>query len=80
MIFSTWLTVVVTCLAIGEALNCKYARFDRDYDSEGMCCQWEESDFDLVEGEYILKEEDIEDNCIEREIRRKYWLKRQEKK
>tara|TARA_R110000824_G_scaffold54044_7_gene149252 strand:- start:352 stop:579 length:228 start_codon:yes stop_codon:yes gene_type:complete len=73
MIFTTWLTVVVTCLAIGEALNCKYARYDRDYDSEGMCCQWEESDFDLVEGKYILKKEDPEDNCIEAKVRERYW-------
>ena len=73
MIFSTWLTVVVTGLAIGEALNCKYARYDRDYDSEGMMCQWEESDFDLVKGKYILKQEDSEDNCFEEKARERYW-------
>ena len=73
MIFTTWLTVVITSLTIAEVLNCKYARYDRDYDSEGMMCQWEESDFDLVKGKYILKKEDSEDNCFEAKVRKKYW-------
>ena len=77
MIFTTWLTVVITSLTIAEALNCKYARYDRDYDSEGMMCQWEESDFDLVKGEYILKKEDSEDICFEAKVREKYWMNRE---
>ena len=78
MIFTTWVAVVVTSLTIGEALNCRYARYDRDYDSEGMVCQWEHETFyyDEESDKWILKEENIDDNCIEKIVRKKYWKKR----
>ena len=66
----------ITIVSIGEGLNCMYPYHDGEIDNEGMVCQWEESDFDLVEGKYILKKEDSEDNCFEAKSRERYWNKK----
>ena len=73
---TTWIIIISTWLSIGETGNCIYARLEEDYDSEGLICQWEEDDFNLIGSNYVLKEEDIEDNCIEAKVRKKYWEKR----
>ena len=69
----TWTIYAISFIGIGEGLNCMYPRLDKDYDSEGMVCQWEEDDFDYIKGRYILKKEDPEDNCFEAKTRERYW-------
>jgi hypothetical protein len=64
---------------VGEGLNCMYPRLEDDYDSEGLVCQWVESDFDVIDGKYVLKEVDSGDNMFEAKARKKYWEKRNNK-
>ena len=64
---------------VGEGLNCMYPRLEDDYDSEGLVCKWEEDDFDLIDGEYVLKEVDSGDNVFEASARNRYWEKRNNK-
>ena len=81
MLFGTWIAVVTFSISAGETLNCMYPRYDDTYDSEGFVCSWEEEDFYVTKtGEYILKEKNIQDNCIEKKARDKYWKKRNQKK
>ena len=69
--FCTWVIIVVTSMTIGEGINCIYPRVDESYDSEGLVCQWEESDFDYdAEIGYTLKDTDSTDNCIEAKVRK----------
>ena len=70
MMFGTWVAIVVSGMTIGEALNCYYPRIEETYDSEGLVCKWEVSDFDYdtVNG-YTLKTFDSTDNCFEAKFR-----------
>tara|TARA_R110002020_G_scaffold59337_1_gene161809 strand:+ start:724 stop:951 length:228 start_codon:yes stop_codon:yes gene_type:complete len=71
MIFGTWVAVVVFTMSIGECLNCIYPRVEDFYNSEGLICQWEESDFTYdAEIGYTLKDTDSTDNCIESKVRK----------
>ena len=71
MDFTTWVAIVTTWLTLGESFNCIYPRFEEDYDSEGLICQWEISDFDYdAEIGYTLKDTDSTDNCIEATVRK----------
>jgi hypothetical protein len=71
MIFGTWVTIVASTMFVAESLNCLYPRIEDTYDSEGLVCQWEVSDFDYdVETGYTLKEIDSTDNCIEAKVRK----------
>tara|TARA_R100000152_G_C6763685_1_gene188152 strand:- start:790 stop:1065 length:276 start_codon:yes stop_codon:yes gene_type:complete len=81
MFFSTWIIAFTVTIGTGETLNCMYPRIEKDYDSEGFVCSWEEEDFYVTKtGEYILKEKNIQDNCIEKKARDRYWKKRNQKK
>jgi hypothetical protein len=71
MIFVTWVAIVVFTMGAGECFNCLYPRFEESYGSEGLVCQWEESDFDYdAEIGYTLKDTDSTDNCIEAKVRK----------
>ncbi len=73
--------VILVGLGIGEYANCKYPRVEEGYSSEGFVCSWEEEDFYVTKtGEYILKEKNIQDSCIEKKARDIYWKKRNQKK
>ena len=67
----------ITIVSIGEGLNCMYPYHDGEIDNEGMVCQWEHETFyyDEKEDKWILFPEDSNDNCIEKEIRKRYWKK-----
>ena len=67
----------ITIVSIGEGLNCMYQYHDGEIDNEGMVCQWEHETFyyDEKEDKWILFPEDSNDNCIEKEIRKRYWKK-----
>ena len=73
MDFTTYLVYAITFAIVGEGLNCRYPRIDEYYDSEGMMCSWEEDDFYLINGEYILTPEDSTDNRFEAKARKRYW-------
>ena len=79
MLFENWILIVTVSMTIGEGLNCMYPRLEESYDSEGMVCKWEESDFyyDGKEDEWILFPEDSTDNCFEEKARKRYWKGRQ---
>tara|TARA_Y100001963_G_scaffold39888_1_gene55782 strand:- start:209 stop:430 length:222 start_codon:yes stop_codon:yes gene_type:complete len=67
----TWLVMSLVGWTLGESFNCIFPRLEDDYDSEGLICQWEESDFDYdAEIGYTLKEIDSTDNCIEAKVRK----------
>ena len=67
----TWLVMSLVGWTLGESFNCIFPRIEDDYDSEGLVCQWEESDFDYdAEIGYTLKEIDSTDNCIEAKVRK----------
>ena len=71
MTFEIWLVYLLGTIGLGETFNCIYPRIDETYDSEGLVCQWEVSDFDYdVETGYTLKEVDSTDNCIEAKVRK----------
>ena len=72
----------ITIVSIGEGLNCMYPYHDGEIDNEGMVCQWEHETFyyDEKEDKWILFPEDSNDNCIEKEIRKRYWKKREKLK
>ena len=74
-----WLLYATTFWGVGEGFNCIYPRLEDDYDSEGLVCQWEKDDFDLINGEYVLKEVDSGDNVFEVKARKRYWDKRNDK-
>ena len=67
----------ITIVSIGEGLNCMYPYHDGEIDNEGMVCQWEHETFyyDEKEDKWILFPEDSNDNCIEKEVRKRYWKK-----
>ena len=67
----------ITIVSIGEGLNCIYPYHDGEINNEGMICQWEHETFyyDEKEDKWILFPEDSNDNCIEKEIRKRYWKK-----
>ena len=67
----SWLVMSLIGWTLGESFNCIFPRIEDDYDSEGLVCQWEESDFDYdAEIGYTLKEIDSTDNCIEAKVRK----------
>tara|TARA_Y100001963_G_scaffold36087_1_gene50295 strand:- start:69 stop:290 length:222 start_codon:yes stop_codon:yes gene_type:complete len=67
----SWLVMSLIGWTLGESFNCIFPRIEDDYDSEGLVCQWEESDFDYdAEKGYTLKEYDPDDNCIEAKVRK----------
>ena len=72
----------ITIVSIGEGLNCIYPYHDGEMDNAGMVCQWEHETFyyDEESDKWILKEKNIDDNCIEKEIRKRYWKKREKLK
>ena len=72
----------ITIVSIGEGLNCIYPYHDGEINNEGMICQWEHETFyyDEKEDKWILFPEDSNDNCIEKEIRKRYWKKREKLK
>ena len=72
----------ITIVSIGEGLNCIYPYHDGEMDNAGMVCQWEHETFyyDEKEDKWILFPEDSNDNCIEKEIRKRYWKKREKLK
>ena len=76
MLFVTWLTVVVVGVGVGEYYNCKHPRIDESYSSEGFFCNWEDRDFYVENGKWILTESDSTDNCYEKKWREIYWEKR----
>jgi len=69
-------------VSLGEGLNCYYPMHDGEYENSGMVCQWKHDSFyyDKKEEKWILFPEDPDDNFIEREMRKRYWKKKQEKK
>ena len=71
MTFEIWLVYLLGTIGLGETFNCIYPRIEDNYDSEGLICQWEESDFDYdAEIGYTLKDTDSTDNCIEAKVRK----------
>ena len=74
-----YLLYSILFLGVGEGLNCMYPRLEDDYDSEGLVCKWKEDDFDLIDGEYVLKEVNSGDNVFEVKARKRYWDKRNNK-
>ena len=79
--FIGWLISSSLIVFIGEGLNCYYPYYDGEFQNEGMVCQWEQEAFfyDKDIDEWILKEEDINDNWIEVKSRKNYWKKRNDK-
>ena len=77
MTFEVWATYVVFTITLGESLNCVFPRIEEDYSGEGLVCQWEKSDFNYSAetDEYILKENDSDDNYFEAKSRKRYWEK-----
>ena len=73
--FIEWLIASSLIIFIGEGLNCYYPYHNGDIDNEGMVCQWEQDTFyyDEDTDEWILKEEDEDDNMIEAISRKNYW-------
>lgn len=71
----TYATYAISFIMVGEGLNCMYPRLEESYDSEGLVCKWEESDFyyDGKVDEWILFPEDSTDNCFEEKARKRYW-------
>ena len=76
--FIEWLIASTLIIFIGEGLNCYYPYNNGDIDNEGMVCQWEQDTFyyDEDTDEWILKQEDENDNMIEAISRRNYWKKK----
>ena len=76
--FIEWLIASTLIIFIGEGLNCYYPYHNGDIDNEGMVCQWEQDTFyyDEDTDEWILKQEDENDNMIEAISRRNYWKKK----
>ena len=81
MDFANWILIVTTWLTLGEGLNCMYPYYDGEEANEGITCQWQEETFyyDSESDEWILRKEDVNDNCIEAMSRKRYWKKRGEK-
>ena len=59
---------------VDEVWNCMNPRpFPKE---KYAVCQWDESDLKLYKGEWILRPSDMNDNTIEKKVRKVYWKKR----
>ena len=79
--FISWLLYSMLMVSLGDGLNCIYPYYDGEEANEGITCQWQEETFyyDSESDEWILRKEDVNDNCIEAMSRKRYWKKRGEK-
>ena len=79
--FLEFILSCVTIISIGEGLNCYFPYHDGEVDNEGMICQWEHETFYYDENteKWVLKKEDNDDSSIEKEMRKRYWKRREKK-
>ena len=76
--FITWLLSSVAIVSFGDGLNCMYPYHDGEHNNIGLMCQWDGDTFYYDEecDEWVLKEEDKDDNWFEKMARKRYWKRR----
>tara|TARA_Y100001973_G_C5193326_1_gene332437 strand:+ start:117 stop:365 length:249 start_codon:yes stop_codon:yes gene_type:complete len=73
-----YITSVLIMWGISETINCSYPYYAEDDENVGLICKWDKDEFyyNSDRGQWILKRDGIDDNCIEEKARIKYWNRR----